>query len=233
MKILIVEDDEVLGGLLQILLAEISDDIQWVNNGWQAHDTILKDKFDLIVLDIMLPGLNGMEICKKVRQQGVVTPILMLTSKSEEEDKVKGLENGADDYLTKPFGNKELIARCRALTRRVEKINNENAKQKGELTNGDLVINEMERTLLKNGIEIELTPKEFDLLMMFMSNPGRSFSRTEVLDRVWGENFEGLEHTVNSTINRLRMKIENDIDNPTYILTVWGVGYKFNKIIPS
>ena len=230
MKILIVEDDEVLGSLLQILLSEISQNILWLSNGWQAHDTILKEKFDLIVLDIMLPGLNGLEICKKARAQKIDTPILMLTSKSEEEDKVKGLENGADDYLTKPFGNKEFIARCRALTRRVEKINQDNSLQRGDITFGALTINERERTLIKNNLEIELTPKEFDLLHMFMSFPGRSFTRSEVLDRVWGENFEGLEHTVNSTINRLRMKIEDDINEPTYILTVWGVGYKFNKI---
>ncbi|HMP29836.1 MAG TPA: response regulator transcription factor [Saprospiraceae bacterium] len=230
MKILIVEDDEVLGSLLQILLSEISQNILWLSNGWQAHDTILKEKFDLIVLDIMLPGLNGLEICKKARAQKIDTPILMLTSKSEEEDKVKGLENGADDYLTKPFGNKEFIARCRALTRRVGKINQDNSLQRGDITFGALTINERERTLIKNNLEIELTPKEFDLLHMFMSFPGRSFTRSEVLDRVWGENFEGLEHTVNSTINRLRMKIEDDINEPTYILTVWGVGYKFNKI---
>lgn len=229
MKIAIVEDDDNIANLLSTILLEITQDITRYDNGWKAIDNLLKKDFDLILLDVMLPGLNGFEICKKIRATAINTPILLLTAKSEEDDKVMGLEIGADDYITKPFSNKELLARIKAMLRRYEKSIQAERKTSAAIQIGKLLINPADRILLKDNKEIDLTPKEFDLLYLFMENAGRSFSRLDLLDRVWGDHFDGLEHTVNSNINRLRMKIEEDASKPHYLLTVWGVGYKFNK----
>lgn len=230
MKFAIVEDDTQISNLIEILLKDISPDIDLFDNGWKALDHLSTTKYDLIILDIMLPGVNGLEICKTLRKQGKNTPVLMLTSRSEEEDIVAGLEMGADDYLTKPFSIKELMARVRALLRRSDNAKKELLIEQKAIEIGELYINPEQRSFHKNGILIELTMKEFDLLHIFMENPGRTFSRLDLLERIWGEHFEGLEHTVNSNINRLRMKIENDPSNPEYVMTVWGVGYRFNKI---
>lgn len=229
MKIAIVEDDDNIANLLSTILKEITQDITRYDNGWKAIDNLLVKDFDLILLDVMLPGLNGFEICKKIRETAINTPILLLTAKSEEDDKVMGLEIGADDYITKPFSNKELLARIKAMLRRFDKSIQAERKISAAIQIGKLLINPASRTLLKENKEIDLTPKEFDLLYLFMENAGRSFSRLDLLDRVWGDHFDGLEHTVNSNINRLRMKIEEDASKPHYLLTVWGVGYKFNK----
>ncbi len=229
LKIAIVEDEDNIANLIRLLLKEITTDITLYDNGWKAIDGILSENYSLIVLDVMLPGVNGYEICRKLRNSGVKTPILMLTAKSEEDDKVMGLEIGADDYLTKPFSNKELVARAKALIRRFESNTHAELKRGEAIKIGKLIINPTLRSFTKDDKNIELTPKEFDLLYLFMENSGRSFSRMDLLERVWGENFEGLEHTVNSNINRIRMKIEEDAAKPKYILTVWGIGYKFNK----
>jgi DNA-binding response OmpR family regulator len=229
MKFAIVEDDEFLSRLINMVLSEITSDIKIISNGWQAIDQLLEADFDLIVLDIMLPGLNGLEICKKLRSNGKKTPILFLTAKSEDDDKVFGLDIGADDYLTKPFSNKELLARAKALTRRYQQAQSANQQFDQAIAIKELVINPKKHTVELAGKEISLTAKEFELLYLFMANKGKIFTRSELLDRVWGENFSGQEHTVNSHINRLRLKIEIDISLPEYILTVWGVGYKFNS----
>lgn len=229
MKITIVEDDGRLRDLIKIVLSEISDSITTYENGWQGLDGIIADKPDLIVLDVMMPGIDGIEVCNQLRKRGIMTPIIMLTARAEEDDKVLGLGIGADDYLTKPFSNKELLARCKALLRRfmsAEALRLDNNKI---LINGSLELNLENHTLHKNKELLEITPKEFDLLALMMSNPGRNYTRLELLDRVWGENFDGLEHTVNTNINRLRMKIEDDISAPQYLLTAWGVGYRFAK----
>jgi DNA-binding response OmpR family regulator len=177
----------------------------------------------------MLPKLDGLEICKEVRRKDIYTPILMLTSKSEEIDKVIGLEVGADDYLTKPFGIREFIARVKAIFRRIEAIQKETDNENDIIT-GPLTIEVTKRKVILNGERIDLTPKEFDLLHLLASHPGRTYTREQLLSLLWGYQYNGYEHTVNSHINRLRTKIESDLSNPKYILTSWGVGYRFNEI---
>ncbi len=230
MKIAIIEDDENILQLIKIILKDLNISIDGFNNGWIGMDEVLKTKYELLILDLMLPGINGIEICKKIRQSNTSLPILMLTSKSEDEDKIKGLEIGADDYLTKPFHNGELLARVKALLRRSHSQFTKNDKENENIRIGQLQINFENRSLTKNGIDIPLTTKEFELLHLLMSQPGRNFTRMDLLERVWGDQFEGLEHTINSNINRLRAKIEDDQANPIYLLTVWGFGYKFAKI---
>jgi DNA-binding response OmpR family regulator len=229
MKILVVEDDEKIASLIKILLSEFSDSVDVVSNGWSGQDAILKGTYDLAILDLMLPGLNGLEICKVAREKSIATPIVMLTSKSEEHDKVIGLDIGADDYITKPFSNKEFVSRCKAILRRYNTKLAQDKKENKEISIGNLAISPITKTVTKDGEILNITAKEFDLLYLFMENPGRNFTRLEILERVWGENFDGLDHTVNSTINRLRMKIEDDPATPNYLLTVWGIGYRFNK----
>jgi len=229
MSIAIIEDDPNIRSLLRIVLSELNVSIDEYDNGWKGLDGILQNNFSLLILDLMLPGVNGIEICRKIRQSGNNLHILMLTSKSEEDDKIAGLDIGADDYLTKPFSNKELLARVKALLRRSEVKSNTDKKENQIITLGGLSLDMSNRILTKNNKEVNLTAKEFDIIQLFMSNAGRNFTRMDVLERVWGEQFEGLEHTVNSNINRLRNKIEEDPTKPKYIVTVWGVGYKFNK----
>ena len=229
MSIAIIEDDPNIRSLIKIVLSPLNVSIDEYENGWTGLDAIAQKKYSLLVLDLMLPGVNGMEICRKIRLANNQMPILMLTAKSEEEDKIAGLDIGADDYLTKPFSNGELLARVKALLRRSEAKSVSDKKENQIISIGSLKLDISNRVLIKNGIEISLTAKEFDLIHLFMSNAGRNFTRMEVLERVWGEHFEGLEHTVNSNINRLRSKIEEDPAKPNYLVTVWGLGYKFNK----
>lgn len=229
MSIAIIEDDPNIRALIKIVLSELQLPIDEYTNGWQGLDGVLEKNYQLLVLDIMLPGVNGIEICRKIRQSGMQTPILMLTAKSEEDDKIAGLDIGADDYLTKPFSNRELLARSKALLRRSDANQKIIIKENQIIKIGNLTLDISQKILIKNNIEISLTAKEFDLIQLFMTNPGRNFSRMDVLERVWGEHFEGLEHTVNSNINRLRSKIEENPAKPKYLVTVWGLGYKFNK----
>ena len=182
----------------------------------------------------MLPGIDGLEICKQLRARPAYTPILMLTAKTTEMDRVLGLELGADDYVTKPFSNMELLARVKALFRRIEAMNaNEGAAAEPPITIGDIVLDLERRQLRLKGELLELTAKEFDLLVHFARNPGRVYTRPQLLDSVWGYGHTGYEHTVNSHINRLRAKIEPDPTQPLYILTVWGVGYRFYEPRPE
>ncbi len=233
MKIAIIEDDHNISNLISIVLSELGLPCDQFHNGWVGHDAVLSHEYTLLVLDVHLPGLNGWEICKKVRAFKPKMPIIMLTSNSEDEDKVNGLELGADDYLTKPFNNRELLARVKALLRRAELGMTAKEKSKELIRIGELVLDLTENTLYRAGQEIPLTTKEFEILHLLMSQAGRNFSRQDILERVWGDNFEGLEHTVNSNINRLRMKIEQDPPNPKYLLTLWGKGYKFVKQIDA
>ena len=229
MSIAIIEDDANIRNLIKIVLSDLNVPIDEYDNGWKGLDGVTQKKYSLLVLDLMLPGVNGMEICRKIRQSNNTMPILMLTSKSEEDDKIAGLETGADDYLTKPFSNRELLARVKALLRRSEAKSFIDKKEYQIISIGNLTLDTAGRILTKNNKEMPLSSKEFDLVQLFMSNAGRNYSRIEVLEKVWGEQFEGLEHTVNSNINRLRSKIEDDPTNPKYLITVWGLGYKFNK----
>ena len=180
----------------------------------------------LLVLDLMLPGLNGLDVCRAVRAGNDYVPILMLTAKSSELDRVLGLEIGADDYLTKPFSIPELLARIKALFRRTEALKAAAAGCGEVLRRGDLVIDVDKRQVRLAGQEVALTAREFDLLLHFARHPGRVFTRSELLDQVWGYHHSGYEHTVNSHINRPRAKIEREPARPEHMLTVWGVGYK-------
>ena len=197
-------------------------------DGETGLDKALNDQYDLIVLDLMLPKLDGIDICKEVRRKDIFTPILMLTAKSEEFDKVLGLEVGADDYLTKPFGIREFIARVKAIFRRIEAIHKE-IDNDADISFGDLKIEVSKRKVTLREERIELTPKEFDLLHLLASHPGKTYTREQLLNILWGYQYNGYEHTVNSHINRLRSKIESDVSEPKYILTSWGVGYRFNE----
>ena len=227
-RILVVEDDNDISRLLEIHLSDIAFKVDVANNGVDGLNRASNHDYQLIVLDLMLPGLDGLEVCRRLRGMGINTPVLMLTAKSSELDRVLGLELGADDYLTKPFSIKELQARIKAILRRVE-LSRENTKvdEKERIEVASLVIDVNGRNVTIEGHPVELTVKEFDLLLHFAKNPGRVYSRGQLLDTIWGYSHSGYEHTVNSHINRLRKKIENNPEQSKYIETVWGVGYKF------
>lgn len=229
-KILIVEDDHDINNLLSMNLRSSGYDIESSENGSQGLKMAQSGSYDLIILDIMLPEIDGLEICRRLRGEGQNTPILMLTAKDGEIDRVLGLEMGADDYLTKPFSIRELQARVKALLRRVDMMRQQDQPQKEVLTFGSLSICPTKRTVILDDSIIELTGTEFDLLLYLARHPGMVFSRTQLLDNIWGYQHSGYEHTVNSHINRLRTKVEIDPSKPNYVLTVWGVGYKFNDV---
>lgn len=228
-QILIIEDDPEIIKLLEIHLTDLIYSTTKAMDGELGLKLALENDYDLILLDLTLPSMDGVEICKALRAKKN-TPIIMLTAKSEEIDRVLGLEIGADDYITKPFSIRELLARIKAVMRRTDTRHNEE-KNTASLSAEGLKIDIDKRKVLLKDNKIELSPKEFELLVLMASNPGRNYTRTELLNIIWGYNFEGYEHTVNSHINRLRAKIESDMANPVYILTTWGVGYKFNEDI--
>lgn len=228
--ILIVEDDSDLSELIKIQLTDNDYEVEQALNGRIALQKALENKYSLIILDIMLPEVDGFEICKSVRKENHQVPILMLTAKAEEVDKIMGLEYGADDYLTKPFSIKELVARVKALIRRASSSDDEDSSKIDMLDFGDLIIYPNKRSVQLDDDLIELTSKEFELLLLFAKNPGRAYSRQELLDVVWGYHYSGYSHTVNSHINRLRSKIEKNPSEPKFITTVWGMGYKFAEL---
>ncbi|MEO8190447.1 MAG: response regulator transcription factor [Acidobacteriota bacterium] len=225
-RILVIEDDPDLGRLLEIHLRDAGWDVDQASDGQEGLSRALGGGHDLVVLDLALPGLGGLEICRQLRERPVWVPIFMLTARSAEIDRVLGLETGADDYLTKPFSVRELVARVRAIFRRVEATTGALSTSK-TVTSGELTIDGEKRRILLSGEPVELTAREFDLLRHFAQHPGRVYTRAELLDAVWGYGHDGYSHTVNSHINRLRAKIEDDPSKPRYVLTVWGVGYKF------
>lgn len=228
-KVLIVEDDLEIINLLKIHLSDLDCEVVSEVDGQAGLDRVPDFNPDLIILDITLPSVDGLEICRRIRATSNV-PIIMLTAKSEEIDRVLGLEIGADDYITKPFSVREFIARVKAIFRRT-KMDGETAERQKEviLKFKNLTIDIEKRKVILNDSRIELSPKEFELLTLMASKPGRSYTRSELLKLIWGYDFEGYEHTVNAHINRLRAKIEPDMAAPTYIMTTWGVGYKFNE----
>jgi DNA-binding response OmpR family regulator len=227
-KVLIIEDDRDIAKLVEMHISDLGCKCDLAHDGEVGLEKALKNQYDLIVLDIMLPGVDGLEICKEIRAEKNYIPILILTSRSEEFDKVLGLEFGADDYLTKPFSVRELVARVKAIFRRVGAVKDDVAgTTRKQIQFRDLKIDLEKRTVACKGARVELTAKEFELLALFARNPGKVYSREALLDTVWGYKFAGYDHTVNSHINRLRAKIEADPAEPQYILTVWGVGYKF------
>ena len=228
-KALIIEDDKDISELVAIHLSDMDLEVDKAFDGKDGLMKALNNQYRFILLDLRLPLLDGFEICKRLRMEKVNTPILMLTSKSEEIDKVLGLEMGADDYISKPFGIRELLARIKAVLRRYDSTQTSSETEEKEIRFDDLYINVGMRIVELNGNRIELSPKEFDLLIDLASHPGRTYTRMHLLNQIWGYEFEGFEHTVNSHINRLRSKIETNMNEPQYILTTWGVGYKFRE----
>jgi DNA-binding response OmpR family regulator len=230
-KILIIEDNRDLARLVESHLRDLSFQVDLSFDGLAGVAKAQAENYDLIILDVMLPGLDGMEICRRLRRQSGYVPILMLTAKTSEMDRVVGLEIGADDYVTKPFSIPELLARVKAILRRVEELSDSAREEAPAIIEaGNLVIDPARRKAALKDRPLELTAKEFDLLVHFAGNPGKVYTRSQLLDMVWGYGHDGYEHTVNSHINRLRAKIEKGSAHPEYILTVWGVGYKFAEI---
>lgn len=227
-SVLVVEDEHDIAQLLKLHLDECCAEVVLADNGRDGLQLAKQGRWDLIILDLRLPGVDGLEICRQLRQGESYVPVLMLTAKSSELDRVLGLEMGADDYLTKPFSVQELVARARAIFRRCDALRQPStAPADTTLVAGELRIDRSRRQALRSNTPLELTAREFDLLHHFASHPGRVFTRAQLLDQVWGYGHDGYEHTVNSHINRLRAKIEPTPEHPRYIITVWGVGYRF------
>ncbi len=229
-RALVIEDDADIANLVMVSLRDINVQADIIGNGAEGLRHATLKPYDIIILDIMLPGMDGIEVCQRIRQQQITTPILMLTARSEEIDKVLAIDLGADDYMTKPFSIRELLSRVKARMRRFETDQQPGALiQLPRYAFGDLTLDMGTRRVALSGKVVDVTAKEFDLLTLFMKHPGRAFSRMELLELVWGYSYQGYEHTVNSHINRLRMKIEQEPAAPKYILTVWAVGYKFSE----
>jgi len=237
-NILLVEDDPQITNLLILHLHEPFYRVTACDRGALALEKLAGSTFHLVILDIMLPDLNGVEICRRIREGDRRTPVLMLSSLSEETDKVTALELGADDYLTKPFGVFELMARVKALMRRGgdrgDPATGEDGvvgmaagADDGVIVRGELTVDRDKKKVMIRGQRLELTPKEFDLLVLMASHPGKTFTRHELLEMIWGFAFQEYEHTVTSHINRLRIKLEKNISKPEFILTTWGTGYRF------
>lgn len=227
-KLLVVDDEEILLKGLKFSLIQEGYDVDTAIDGIDAYDKIKEVEYDLVLLDIMLPKMNGLEVCKKVREDSMV-PIIMLTAKGDDSSKVLGLEYGADDYITKPFNMLELKARIKAILRRVNFKINDEAEKSNELIVDDFRINSLGRKVYLKDEKINLTSKEFDLLILLLTNKGEVFSRKELLEEIWGYEYFGDVRTVDVHVRRLREKIEKTSSAPEYILTKWGVGYYFAK----
>ena len=228
-KVLVIEDNPDIANLVMINLRSKHMQVDHAAEGNAGLRKALTGDYHLVILDLMLPGMDGMDVCRSLRSENIYTPVLMLTARTSELDRVLGLEVGADDYLTKPFSVPELVARVNAILRRSDQYQSStNSDEIEALQFGKLCVDPAKRQVLLGENSVELTAKEFDLLWHFVSNPGRVYTRAQLLDSVWGYGHDGYEHTVNSHINRLRAKIEVDPANPSFVTTVWGVGYKFS-----
>jgi len=231
--VLIVEDEPPIRELLRLHLELVGFNVSEVADGRAALDVIRSRPFDLIVLDVMLPGVDGITLCRAARAEGanVSTPLLMLTARDTESDKVLGLESGADDYLTKPFGMRELMARVSALLRRATRADRPaEAPPPRHLAFRNLAIDVDKRQVVAHGHPVDLTRQEFDLLQLLASRPGIVFSRMALLTKIWSGDEYVTERTVDTVVSRLRKKIERDAQDPELILTAWGVGYKFADV---
>ena len=228
MKILVVDDERVIVKGIRFNLMSEGYDVDTGYDGEQAVELARNNHYDLIILDLMMPKIDGLQACIRIREFSSV-PIIMLTARSEDADKIIGLESGADDYITKPFNILELKARIRALIRRAGMNGAVEEKQSERLSAGYVTLDLARRLALRDGEEVELTVKEFDLMELLMRNPGRVFSRDSLLDQVWGYEYQGDFRTVDVHVRRLREKLERDPGNPTLILTKWGVGYYLQK----
>lgn len=230
-KILVVEDDLDIATLIKVNLLELGLEVEHRVDGQEGLNEALNNKYCLVLLDIMLPSLGGLDICRKLRDCIPEQAIIMLTAKDSETDRVLGLELGADDYMTKPFSIRELQARVRSQIRKAHLLANMSAHTitpQNFIELGDIKINQQTREVFCNCNLVELTATEFDLLFHLMQHPNQVFSRAQLLESVWGYQHSGYEHTVNSHINRLRAKVEISAAKPDHVQTVWGVGYKFN-----
>ena len=228
-RILVIEDDIDLAELVGLHLTDTYEHVVLCHDGREGFELVESENWDLVILDLRLPGMDGLEVCRRIRATQNYTPILMLTSKSSELDRVLGLEMGADDYVTKPFSVMELKSRVKAILRRMSIVKAPTNPVDDMLAYGKIEIQIGKRLVQIAGEAIDLTAKEFQLLCHFVRHPGEVFSRAQLLDQVWGYGHEGYEHTVNSHINRLRTKIEVNPTNPAYLVTVWGVGYKLSE----
>ncbi len=230
-QLLLVEDDDAIAGALRLHLEEAGYRLHREADGALAMAAIDRQRWDLVLLDLMLPGADGWDVCRHMRARHADVPVIMLSARSAEAHRVLGLELGADDYLAKPFSMLELVARVRALLRRIEQMRQAPAPT-AELRFGPFVLDTVRRELRRGATVVPLTLREFDLLHFLTRHAGRAFSRSELLQRVWGAGFDGYEHTVNSHINRLRNKVEDDPREPRRIVTVWGVGYRYEEVKP-
>jgi DNA-binding response OmpR family regulator len=226
-RVLLVEDDADIAEIVALHLRDEGYAVEHAVDGPTGLKQLEQHAWDAIVLDLMLPGIDGLEVCRRARAMGRYTPIIITSARGSEVHRVLGLEIGADDYLAKPFSVLELVARVRALLRRVDALARAQPDTSAVRV-ADLAVFPLEREVKIAGEAVELTPREFDLLYFFVSHPGKVFSRSELLDRVWGHRHDGYEHTVNTHINRIRAKIEADAAKPRRILTVWGRGYKLS-----
>ena len=227
MKILLVEDEESIRGFLRINFQRENFQVIECESGEEGVRKALIEKPDIAILDVMLPGMNGFEVCQKLRERFPRMGIIMLTAKGEDMDKIMGLQFGADDYVLKPFNPLEITLRVKALIRRLEGINEENNSDCIEVDNFKLDL--YSQSLYKENVEIDVTPKEFLLMKIFMQNPGKAFTRDELLNLVWGIDFFGDPKIVDVNIRRLRSKIEENSSKPKYIETVWGTGYRWKR----
>lgn len=230
-RVLVVEDEANIRDMIALNLRHAGMEVVEAESAEAALPLLAqKPGCDAAILDVMLPGMNGFSLCETIRRTDQQIGIIILSAKGQEQDKIRGLSIGADDYMTKPFSVSELLARVEALCRRVIRTKEEDSNGNtplGTLTSGEFVLDENRRVLLKAGQPIELTQVEFQIMEFFFTSPGKALSRTEILTRVWGEEYFGEEKIVDVNIRRLRMKIEDDPSEPQYILTVWGLGYKW------
>ncbi|MEP6717726.1 MAG: response regulator transcription factor [bacterium] len=228
-SLLVVEDDENISSAISEYFSRAGYNVKTVEDGLMGVKTALDETPDAVVLDIMLPKMDGLAVCRELREKASHVPILMLTAKDDVVDKVLGLEMGADDYITKPFSLRELEARIKSVLRRSKTpAGIDGAKDEAPITRGNLRIDPARREVTIGERQVDLTPKEFDLLRLFAANPGRVFPRKYLLEKIWDYSYEGYDRTIDSHINRLRAKIEDNPENPQMVLTVWGIGYKFS-----
>lgn len=226
-KILVLEDEDDIRAFIVINLKRAGYDVLQAGTGEEALEIVeANDDIDMAVLDVMLPGIDGLEVCKKIREKDKTMGIIMLTAKSQELDKISGLTMGADDYMAKPFSPAELVARIDAVVRRVELLKGDSSDK---LESGPFKIDPSARVVYKNGKEIDLTQIEYSIIKLFIENEELSLTREDILNNVWGENYFGDPKIVDVNIRRLRRKVEDEPSNPKYIKTVWGYGYRWRK----
>lgn len=226
-RILVVDDEQKVLNVIEAYLIKEGFEVLTASDGEEAFNIFKNEQIHLIILDLMLPKISGEEVCNKIRVTSSV-PIIMLTVKTEEDSKIEGLAIGADDYITKPFSNRELVSRVKAIIRRTYRDNNPLAELL-IINNGDLEINIDKMIIKKQGNPITLTSSEFKILIALLTNPGQIFSREQLVDRAFGINYDGFDRTIDTHIKNIRQKIEDDHKKPRYILSVYGMGYKFNS----